>query len=483
MCLKENGEESVLDRGNVIQNIEEWFVKIALIVGGILVFIIPPMASPDENDHLCNAYAFSDASFFPETQGNSSGRMLPNCIVDFIKTYNTRFAGQLDQQYNFSEAYANWAIASDFEAYRFKEYWNSQLNLIAYLPSGIGIAFYRILAAVFPFICLSAYNVLMMGRICNLLFYVLIIYYALKWTPVMKGTIFLVSVFPMNIFLASTLSYDTMIIVFTLLLFSRLMNILVSEREISWKDIFVISICACILLNVKTAYAPLLIILFSVGITRFGGVRRYIKCVIFVIAAGLIPFIIFYVGKSIALRDFTWKYTEAMNEQTRVIISAPLQFAEFIVNSFAQYGKFYYLGGLGSLGQQDTNIPEVFLYIFTFIVLFVALVEVSSQNVITFKFKILSLIGIFLTIYAIFAGTYIIWTATRYEIGLDYVEGCQGRYFTPLLIWVAGLFANSKLINKEKVRNLVLKLSIGSGIFISIITVICVFVRFWIPVS
>lgn len=460
--------------------IEKWFAVIAFIVGGILLFIIPPMAAPDENDHFYNIYAFSDAGFFPDFQEDLLGRMLPECIIDFVNGYNERFAAKLNEQYNFSEAYGSWAIPSDFEEYRFVPYWNSNVNLIGYLPSGTGIVIYRILAAAFPFICVSPYNLLLFGRICNLTFYIIIMYYAIKWTPILKYTIFLTALFPMSLFLASTLSYDTIIIGFCTLLFSRIMNILSSTRIISRKDLIVISSCAIFLLNVKTAYVPLLIVLFSLAVERFEKIGRYIKYIVVVLGTGMIPFVIFYVGKGVVLKDFTWKYTPAMNEQAKVILSAPVYFVNYIANSFVHYGKFYYLGCLGSLGQQDTNLPEVFLYILTFITLFVAFVEVSSQNLITVKFKILSLIGILLTIYAIFAGTYIIWTGTRYDIGLDYVEGCQGRYFIPLIIWVVGLFGNSTLKKRSGMLKLVRILSINSGIFISIITLICVFTRFWI---
>lgn len=460
--------------------IEKWFAIIALIVGGILLFIIPPMASPDEGDHMFNAYALSEADLFPNAQDDAIGRVLPNCMIDFYNFYNSKFAMKLDEQYTFSEAYTSWAIESNFEPRSFREYWSSNLSLVGYLPSGIGIAIYKVFATIFPFICLSPYNLFMVGRICNLIFYVLVIYYALKWTPIMKHTIFLVSLLPMSIFLASTLSYDTMIIGFCTLLFSRVMNILDSKRTISFKDLIVISSCSFILCSVKQAYAPLLIVLLSLAITRFGDIKRYIKYVLIVLGAGIIPYLTFSLGKNLALRDFTWKYTAAMNAQTQVILSNPVRFIKYILNTFADRSKFFYLGCLGSLGQQDTNIPEVFLYMLTFIIIFVGLVEVSSQKIITVKFKTLSLVGIFLTIYVMFAGTYIVWTGTRYSIGLDYVEGCQGRYFIPLIIWGMSLFANSKLVDREKLHKLITRLTIGTSIYISIITIICVFIRFWI---
>lgn len=61
-----NAQADKIGRRNMEQKnipIERRFAVIAFIVGGILLFITPPMAAPDENDHFYNMYAFSDADF------------------------------------------------------------------------------------------------------------------------------------------------------------------------------------------------------------------------------------------------------------------------------------------------------------------------------------------------------------------------------------------------------------------------------------
>ena len=179
--------------------LEKWFLTIALFIGSLLIFLIPPMASPDENDHFYNSIAFSETNWLPEIQDDMRGRILPNCVIDFVDFYNYRFAGKLDEKYDFAEAYTSWAIETDFEPHSFCEYWNSNVSLIAYVPSGIGMLIYRNIAKILPVI-VSPYNLLIIGRICNLFFYISMIYLAIKWTPILKGTMFLISLLPISIF-------------------------------------------------------------------------------------------------------------------------------------------------------------------------------------------------------------------------------------------------------------------------------------------
>ena len=462
------------------KNLEKWFLIIALTVGSLLIFLTPPMASPDENDHFFNAIAFSEGNWLPEIQDDMRGRVLPTCVVDFVNSYNERFAGNVDEKYSYHEAYLSWELKSDFEPHSFQEYWNSNVSLLAYLPSGIGIFIYRILGKAFSFIVLSPYNLLMVGRLCNLLFYVFLIYFAIKWSPIMKKTMFLVALLPMSIFLASTLSYDTVIIGCSMLLFARSMKILSTEETVCLRDLIVICFCSLMCFSVKQAYIPLLIVLLAIPIHRFGDYKRYICYVSITMLSGLIPYFLFTVGKAIVEKEFVWKYADAMEVQKNVILGAPLHFIQNIGNSFMHLGRFYYISMLGCLGQLDTNLPIVLIYGLTIIILLISIMEASSQNIITMKSRIMTLVGVWLTVYAMFAGMYLIWTGTRFETGLNYVEGIQGRYFIPLYCWITILFANSKLMKRYKWIDKCTPFVIGICIYSLCITLICVCLRYWI---
>lgn len=461
-------------------SLEKIFAIIATMVGILLVFLIPPMASPDENDHLFNAYAFSDLNFFSETEGDKVGRVLPNSLIEFVEYYNIKFPQKLEEKYSYREAYESWALESDYTQFSFKEYWNADVSLAAYIPSGIGMFIYRLLANIFPMICLSNYNLLMVGRLCNLCFYICMIYYALKWTPIMKNTMFLIALLPMSIFLASTLSYDTVIIATSCLLFARVSKILKCHENVKKSDLAVIMISTFFLVNVKQAYAPLLIILFAIGTSKFGNIKRYIKYVTIVVCAGITPYAVFKVVDSIKKKGFDSRYSDVMEKQIRVILEKPFGFWKNIGESFDVFDEFYFTGFFGKLGQLDTNIPLVFIYLLALVLLIISVIEVSSQEVVSIKWRILSLVGTVLVIYLIFAGTYVIWTSTRYQVGLNYVEGVQGRYFIPLYLWMITLIGNSKLKNKIDLCNTIQVISIGTAVLSSIITLMCVFIRFWI---
>lgn len=460
--------------------IEKWFLFIALFVGSILIFLVPPMASPDENDHFYNAIAFSEANWLPEIKGDMRGRILPNCIIDFVNSYNSRFAGDLSSKYNFGEAYTNWAVECDFQQRSFVEYWNSNVSLLAYFPSGIGITLYRGLAKIFHFIVMSPYNFLMVGRFCNLIFYSFFVYFAIKWTPVMKKTMFFIALLPMSIFLASTLSYDTVIIACSLLLFSKSLKIMSEDNIINIQDLLIICFCTSMCFSVKQAYIPLLIILLAIPIRKFGNIKKFIKYVCITIASGVIPYGIFTIGKAVSEKDFLWKYADAMEKQKNVLLSQPICFGKNIINSFVKVGDFYIVSMFGCLGQLDTNLPILMIYLLAFMLVIVSIFEISTQKIITIKFKLMSFLGVALSIYAMFAGTYIIWTSTRYSIGLDYVEGVQGRYFIPLFLWAIILFSNQRLESKVRLDDIFTKLVIGVSIYSMFITLLCILLRYWI---
>lgn len=459
--------------------VEKLFVIIALIVGGILIYLIPPMAAPDENSHFINAYAFSEFNFFPETQGDRLGRVVPDSVSEFVDKYNAKFAQNLNEKYNYQEAYEECEKSTDYTQRHFKEYWNADVNLVAYISSGTGMLIYRSLAKVFRFIGNSNYNLLMVGRISNLLFYILIMYFALKWTPVLKNTMFIISLLPMSIYLASSLSYDVDIIGISCLLFSRVMNIIVRENEINKKDLLIIGVCSFFLVNVKQAYAPLLLVLLSISMKKFINKKRYVKYVGIVVGVGIIPYALFKLIYKFGLSNFEWIYSTVMKEQTKILLNNPIYFCKNIWNSIELKKDFYSRGFVGILGQLDTNIPLIYCYLIMLGLLFVAILEICSEGRIGIKVKSFSVIGVCGSIYLIFAGTYIIWTGVCYKVGLDYVEGVQGRYFIPLFLWCIILFCNQKLEKYAKRINLI-NIAIGVALLSSISTVMISFIRYWI---
>lgn len=470
------------------------FAFLMLTIGILLVFLIPPMASPDENTHFYNAYAFSRFDFFPEFEIQNQngqyktselGRRQPKALVDYVEYYNSEFAGKLNQKYNFEKMYLEGFGRVDRKELVFHSYWNANVNLCGYFFSGMGMLIWRMISKIFSLAAETPYNLLIAGRISNLLFYVSTIYYAIKITPFLKRTMFLIAVMPMSVFLAASVSYDAILIPISLLLFAYTSNLIVKNQRIRWYDVVVICGIAVFLFSVKQVYIGLLLILCAVPRSSFQNKKSYIKIIGIVLLAGLMAFLGYQMILHFLTRDFIGTWSNIQNQQTRIILQNPIAFIKIILNSFRSYGSFYLISFLGNLGQLDTNFPILILLSYFFIFLFTAFFEVSSitEERIRKKVKLFSAVGVFFAIYASFAGTYIIWTGMMQGAGVDFVDGIQGRYFIPISIYMVLLFANHKMIKYRYfsyIDNFLQLFVIWLGGMTDIITLLIVLLRFWI---
>ena len=458
---------------------EQLFAVIAFMAGILLIFLIPPMCSPDENSHYINAYSLARGIFFPTVSSDGyMGRMLPQSLIDFVETYNHKFAGHLDVQYTFAEAHQNLTASESFGNLAFYDYWNADLNLLAYLPSGFAIFLYLQISKLLPSLILSNGNLLLVGRFGNLIFFITAMYFAIKRTPYKKSTL-LMALLPMSIALASTLSYDTVVISMTALLFARLSDLLQSDRRVCTADIAVFAVRSFFLFNVKMVYAAFLLCLFAVPIRRFIDRKQYARSIVIVGASGLLPFLLFRVLFRLLVNKKRWYYYSFLHQQSLFLRGHLFSFCLTILHSFRQYASFYFLSFVGDLGQLDYLLPVSLCLLLCFILLLVVIID-YGQKPVGFLLKGANLVALLICLYLTFAGTYIIWTSHEVGIGVNYVSGVQGRYFIPLIPSAGIILANGRLKNKEALTVFRDRISL---IFIALsvtYTVMFTFLRYWV---
>lgn len=479
---------------NLDIKLENVFALIMLTIGVLLVFIIPPMASPDENTHFYNAYAFSKFDFFPEfeiqnrngiDQLSELGRRQPKVIVDYAEYYNAAFYKKLDKKYDFEAMYTDSFVAIDMEELVFHAYWNSDVNILGYFFSGLGMLIWNMISKIFFLAVNTPYNLLIAGRISNLLFFTFVIYYAIKITPFLKKSMFLIAVMPMSVFLAASISYDAVLIPVCFLLFAYTSSLIVEKRKIKWFDVLVISGITIFLFSIKQVYIGLLLILFAVPISSFRDKKEYIKIIGIVLLAGIIAFFGYRIVLNIRTKDFVGTWSSIQHQQMKIVIYHPIMFLKTIFNSIIRYGDYYFVSFFGNLGQLDTRLPVFILVLYFIIFLITTFFDVSivTEKTIRRKMKFLSIIGIIFAVYASFAGTYIIWTGMMQGVGADFVDGVQGRYFIPISIYFVLLFANNKMVAYRYysyIENTLRLLIVWSGCMVNIIMFFILLLRFWI---
>lgn len=178
--------------------LETLFAVMAAVFGILIIYLTPPECSPDEATHFIHSYSVASGKFFPEVENGVMGRWLPKHINDFlIDNDSAKLDRQYEQKYSYKDMMENREyIEKSKEKVFVGVNTATGVSLISYLISSSGILLSRILGGQFA----SAYNLLIMGKLANLIFYGIVIYFALKITPYCKNIMFMIALMPMSIF-------------------------------------------------------------------------------------------------------------------------------------------------------------------------------------------------------------------------------------------------------------------------------------------
>lgn len=460
---------------------EYYFLWIAALVGMLLVFLTPPMTVPDEAAHFINAYAISKGNFFANVRDGQIGVEMPKVYADFIDKYGS-VAQDKNHRYSFSDYQSeSWQKQDMTEVIFYPA--NRIVNPIGYLISGLGIAIGNILFLNFNL----PYNLFLFGRMFNLVFYILLIYWAIKITPRFKRTMMITALMPMSIFLAASFSYDAIIIPVCFLLFAYVLKLsgLPENTRITNHDIAVISMITFFLAGIKQAYLPLLLTLFAIPIHRFGSKKRYIGCIFLVLIIGLTSFLIPQAINQSATKNIIQPEKEYENLQKDYLISHPDQIPIIIKNTLKEYPLFYLSGYFGILGWLDTSFPFPFLILFFLAFILIILIEAGETGHIPNRLKFLSFIALMISISGMFYKMYISWTSLPWVtgVGADLITGIQGRYFIPLTLFGCLLLSNAWIINRKLFPLLEKFTDFASqylALFFPLLTIVTILLRFYI---
>ena len=461
---------------------EYYFIWIAALVGMLLVFLTPPMTVPDEVDHFINAYAVSKGHFFADVKDGQIGVEMPKVYADFINKYAS-VVHDPNYRYSFSDYQIDSWQQQDLTEVIFIPTPNRILNPIGYLISGLGMAIGNILCLNFNL----PYNLFLFGRMFNLFFYILVIFWAIKITPRFKRTMLVIALMPMSIFLAASFSYDAIIIPICLLLFAYVLKLSTFPENIKVtnQDIMIIVIITFFLAGVKQAYLPLLLTLFAVPIDRFGSKKRYFNCILLVISIALISLSIPQLINQSIIQNIPQTAKEYENLQKDYLISHKEQIPIIIQNTIKEYDYFYLAGYFGILGWLDTYLPFPFLILFCLIFFFIILIDSAETGHISFQLRVLSLTSVFLSIIGMFIKMYISWTSLPWimGVGANRIAGIQGRYFIPLTLFGCLLLSNA-WVKKIRLFPFLDKFSVFASqyliLFFPLLTVVTIFLRFYI---
>jgi uncharacterized membrane protein len=406
-------------------------------------YFIPAFQVPDESSHFARAYQLAQGEFFPTKQADPSvpGKFTVGGTTDpgiFLAAQKLNY-----MQFNAAVKLTP-EKAAEANAFRWREgEMRDTRNVSVYAPT-----FYTVPAlgvVLGQYFDLSIVESLTLSRLLSGLFAVCLVCISMLILRQGFGFFFVLMLMPMTLAQMASSSQDATCFAAAALcaaLFSRLSPELAQRKR---RLYFVFS--GLLLMTIASArppYAALALFYLYFAYTFRRQTYFVIECCIAFIAVCLVTvlwalYVTLYVSVPFGLDGANYA------QQTLFVLQSPFEWMGVLANSWQQHWDFYLSSFIGIVGHFDTGFPGSY-YFFTGLTLCLAFLMsyVSEKIAIFSEMRKRALVPCFIvlaTTVAIFLVLYISWSPVRNPI----VEGVQGRYFIPAVLFVTLGAANKAL--------------------------------------
>ena len=413
--------------------IEKLFLFLAVPCIALFMFLVPVTQVPDEGEHSRLAWEIgynvkNEEEFYSLVfhQADVVLNSSPEPEALNKKVYRKLFEKKVD-------------FSNDHFKLKFS------IKKIMHLPQFIGMVIGK---AIYP----SLGVILLVGRIFNALAYIVGMYFVIKAAKYGKLALMFISLLPMMLQQAASLSYDVLNYVSIACFFVFFVN-LIKERTFTNKKFLQLILLTLFLYSTKTNNLLLLPFLVMVDF-EFEGFLKVLNpaynffkkyrwyFVTGVVCLGIVAFYFFLKGWG-GTQHFIWvMFNTFFLQQENVNLNGLLT-----------------IGIFGEFGWLTTQLPLWLVFIDIVVLI---LIYLSEYLPVTKSEGISSALIFPLQVLVIVVGMYFAWTlrSNPDNVGANRIaHGEQGRYFTPFLIYLAPLFSicQSKLgleINRKSIINL-----------------------------
>lgn len=320
----------------------------------------------------------------------------------------------------------------------------------------------------------SSYVLFYLGRLSNLFFYVIIVFLAIKFTPIMKWVFFLLALMPMSLYEAASFSSDGFNIAISFLLIAFLFKLAFDDKikKINRNEILVLFLLVSLLALSKQVYVLILFLFFLIPSYKFKNKKNQIINFFSIFLAS----IIIIMAWSLLTKGI---YVPISNQvsipsQLTFILFHPLSYIGIYISTIIQNFTYYLTTFVGSFGWidngLDTPLPNILVYAYILVLIFAALTDNIDININLYQ-KIISIFTFLMTFTSISTLEYLMWTS----VGNNTINGVFGRYFIPIAPALFFLFYNVK-IKDFRGKNLFLVIFV---LIILLISIYMIYNRFY----
>ena len=427
-------------KGMKIENI---FLMVAPLTCIFFLVTMPTFKNHDEYYHWLKAYEVSQGTLMTPQEDGVQGSMMPEDVSKVFPTDWTKLDYQmmkelLDVKLNED----NKGILNPETA--------AVYSFVQYIPQATGIALARLVTD-------NVYLITYGGRIVNMIFALLVLYFAIKLMPFGKKLLLIPAMIPIAIEGFTSLSPDAMTISVAFFYIAYILHLAFGKKEqLGMKEKVILLISSIVIALCKIVYIPLVGLILIIPKEKFKNQGNKNKILNFCVIAG-IAVMINLIWLAISSRYLSTFREGDSKIQVLLALQNPILYIQNVLYTFNLNGSNYLLSlfgadlGWGELIKLYSIVPYAFLGIYLFTAI--------TDNELKDKFKRYQIVWISLVVLAIvgliFTSLYVQWTT----VGQTSIAGIQGRYFLPILPLVMLLLGSvvkvKSLYNEEKVTKFV----------------------------
>ena len=457
---------------------EKVFLFLGIVYGVLLLFITPPFQIPDEPNHFYRAYQVAEGRLIaakrhspalnPDqmaerdkeareiqellSQGDAEkalehyydlkdaggiGGLLPLSLATTTKAFHRLWLNKGNKQ-NVKDIFLLLKLPLQRNNSIFIHFPNSAVySPVPYLPQALGIATGKLFD-------LSPLLLMYLGRLVNLLSWVILVYFSIKITPLCKWLFFLLALMPMSIFQAASLSADSFTYGISFLAISVFLRNAFEKNGGLPVTVITIFVVSLLLSLSKQAYFLIPLLFLLIPVEKIGTKSRF-YALFFLLFLINISAILLWTSIADIYQDIYELYNALIpglsaKKQTLFIISHPLEYCSIVFSTFVQNGRIYLDSFIGQLGWFDTGMSEYFRISYV-IMLFIAAFSGSRNSIIiSLKQRSIMFSTLLFSILLVSTLAFIGWA----PVGSKSLS-IHGRYFIPLSPLFFLLFHNRKI--------------------------------------
>ena len=341
------------------------------------------------------------------------------------------------------------------------------------MPQAIGISLARILG-------LNTVCLLYFGRLCNLIFFVIMLYLSMKRIPFGKEVLLGVAVLPMTLHLAASFSYDVMILSCMFLLTAVCLDLAYEKETVRVRDVVLLAVLAAVAGPCKMVYAPMLGLCLLIPMRKFGKVRNWF---ISAFAVGIAWGMAMYLVNSQVITTYATateadsyvEWAEEAGFSISLLIHNPVLLVRMFYQTLLWNAKDMHItmigGWLGNL-DQVLDVPYLAVWAFSLCLIGLALKIPGEQIRMTGRHRVW--IGFLCAACAglTMLSMLIAWTPVSSRV----ILGVQGRYFLPFLpVLLLALKNHTVVLTKDKNRSILYLMCCLNGYaLVRLFSIVCI---------